>query len=119
MDEATSSLDEKTENEIINSINLIRGKKTIIISDSTIGDRRKIFSLINKGYNIKFIENCNIDIPNLDIPCETMSTPCCRLPTPKSKWENRNLKIDKNKYYDYKFNYPINDNNSEILNRLE
>ena len=32
MDEATSSLDEKTENEIINSINLMRGKKTIIIS---------------------------------------------------------------------------------------
>ena len=32
LDEATSSLDEETEKEIINSINSMKGKKTIIIS---------------------------------------------------------------------------------------
>ena len=32
MDEATSSLDEQTEKEIMNSIYLMKGKKTILIS---------------------------------------------------------------------------------------
>jgi len=32
MDEATSSLDEETESEIMNSIYLMKGKKTILIS---------------------------------------------------------------------------------------
>ena len=49
LDEATSSLDLKSENEIQKSINSIKGSTTIIISSQTVKKADKLF-LIEKGY---------------------------------------------------------------------
>jgi ABC-type bacteriocin/lantibiotic exporter with double-glycine peptidase domain len=49
MDEATSSLDEKNENRIIDSLKNLRGKKTIIL----ITHKLKLLKHFEKVYSIK------------------------------------------------------------------
>lgn len=59
LDEATSNLDENNENLIIQSINKMKGKKTIIIIThklSTIKNCDKVYELKNKKLNLKIYE---------------------------------------------------------------
>ena len=56
LDEATSSLDDETEKEIINTINSMKGKKTIIISSH----KNEILKECDKIYKVENqkIYNC-------------------------------------------------------------
>ena len=60
MDEATNSLDEKTEEEIMNSIYLMKGKKTILISahKKSILEKCNVILKFDKG-NITTVKNLN------------------------------------------------------------
>ena len=60
MDEATSSLDEETEREIMNSIYLMKGKKTILISahKKSILEKCNVILKFDKG-NITTVKNLN------------------------------------------------------------
>jgi len=60
MDEATNSLDEKTEKEIMNSIYLMKGKKTILISahKKSILEKCDLILKFNKG-KITSVQNLN------------------------------------------------------------
>ena len=60
MDEATNSLDEETENEIMNSIYLMKGKKTILISahKKSILEKCNVILKFDKG-NITTVKSLN------------------------------------------------------------
>ena len=60
MDEATNSLDEETEEEIMNSIYLMKGKKTILISahKKSILEKCNVILKFDKG-NITTVKNLN------------------------------------------------------------
>ena len=56
MDEATSSLDEKSENTIVERINKLRGNKTIIVITHRM-NTLKYFDKVYKLENKKLVEN--------------------------------------------------------------